>query len=337
MPAIKNTFNRVIHYVSQEHANSQQTLHGGRLMDWIMSVANITSARLAKGLTALAATDNIDFMNPVKVGCIVVLDSWIEFIGNSSLEAVVRVYSEDPETGEKKFITLSRLAFVAVDKDGKPRLVGEKIVPADTKEKAVFEKAAARKNERLAELKVRKQQISNIADETEITRLTLETSRAVMPEDIFFGNFMSAGKLLKYTDETSALVGMRHARGTLVTGSLDNLFFFSPVKLGEFITLKAGITHTGKTSLETAIKIGSENPRTGKQKHTCTAFLSFVRVDENGKPFRVPQIKPETPYEKRMWREAEKRRELRSERVRKIRKIAGMYIENYKETATGIT
>lgn len=336
MPAIKNTFNRVTHYVSQEHANSQHTLHGGRLMDWIMSVANITSVRLAKGLTALAATDNIDFMNPVKVGDIVVLDSWIEFTGNSSLETVVRVYSEDPERGEKKFITLSRLAFVAVDKDGRPRPVGEKIVPADTKEKAVFEKAAARKNERLAELKVRKQQLSNIADETEITRLTLETSRAVMPEDIFFGNFMSAGKLLKYTDETSALVGMRHARGTLVTGSLDSLFFFSPIRRGEYITLKAGITHTGKTSLETAVKISSENPRTGKSSHTCTAFLSFVHINKNGKPCGVPQITAETPYEKRLWKDAEKRRQLRSERVRKIRKIASMYIENYKE-ATGIT
>ncbi len=330
MPAIKDTLNRVIHYVSQEHTNSQHTLHGGRLMDWIMSVANITSARLAKGLTALAATDNIDFMNPVRVGDIVVLDSWIEFTGNSSLEVTVRVYSENTESGKKKFITLSRLAFVAVDKNGKPRPVGEKIVPCDVKEKTVSDKAAARRRERLGELKIRKQQISNIADETEVIRLTLETSRAVMPEDIFFGSFMSAGKLLKYTDETSALIGMRHSKGTLVTGSLDSLFFFSPIRLGEFITLKAGITHTGRTSLETAVKISSENPRTGESNHTCTAFLSFVHIDKNGKPSAVPPIKPETPYEKRLWQDAEKRRELRSERVREIRKKAEMFIDDYK-------
>lgn len=330
MPAIKDTLNTVIHYVAQEHANSQQTLHGGRLMDWIMSVANITSARFARGLTVLGATDNIDFMNPVKVGHIVVLDSWIEFAGKSSLEVAVRVYSEDPELGKKKFITLSRLAFVAIDDEGKPRAVGEKVVPADTGEKTVFEKAAARREERLGELKIRKQQISNIADETEVTRVTLETSRAVMPEDIFFGNFMSAGKLLKYTDETSALIGIRHAKGTLVTGSLDNLFFFSPIRQGEYITLKAGITHTGKTSLETAVKISSENPRTGESNHTCTAFLSFVHVDKNGKPCAVPQITTETPYEKRLWKDAEKRRKLRSERVREVRKKAEMFIEDYK-------
>jgi len=330
MPAIKETLNTVINYVSQEHANSQQTLHGGRLMDWIMSVANITSARFAKGVTVLGAADNIDFMNPVKVGGIVVLDSWIEFTGNSSLEVAVRVYSEDPKIGEKKFITLSRLAFVAIDKSGKPRPVPQKITPSDISEKTVFDKAAARRDGRLGDLELRKQQISNIADETEFTRLTLETSRAVMPEDIFFGNFMSAGKLLKYTDETSALVGMRHAKGTLVTGSLDNLFFFSPIKQGEYITLKAGITHTGKTSLETAVKISSENPRTGESSHTCTAFLSFVRVDKSGKPSPVPQIKAETPYEKRLWKDAEKRCRLRSERVREIRKKADMVIEDYK-------
>ncbi len=299
-------------------------------MDWIMSVANITSVRFAKGLTVLGAADNIDFMNPVKVGDIVILDSWIEFTGKSSLEVAVRVYSEDPKVGEKKFITLSHLAFVAIDEDGKPGAIAEKITPADINEKKVFEKAAARRNERLEELKLRKQQISNIADETEFTRLTLETSRAVMPEDIFFGNFMSVGKLLKYTDETSALVGMRHAKGTLVTGSLDNLFFFSPIRQGEYITLKAGITYTGKTSLETAVRISSENPRTGESKHTCTAFLSFVHVDGNGRPSPVSQVKAETPYEKRLWKDAEKRRELRSERVREIRKKADMYIEDYK-------
>lgn len=335
MPAIKDTINGTVQYVSQEHANSQGTLHGGRLMDWIMSAANITSARLAKGLTVLAATDNIDFMNPVRTGDLVVLDSWIEFIGKSSLEVAVRVYSENLQTGKKKFVTLSRLAFVAVDESGKPRPVGEKIIAANPKEKTVSEKAAARREERLGELRIRKQQISNIADETEVARLTLETSRAVMPEDIFFGNFMSAGKLLKYTDETSALIAMRHSRGTVVTGSLDNLFFHSPIRTGEFITLKAGITHTGRTSLEVAVKISSENPRTGTQNRTCTAFLSFVRIDENGKPSGVPQITPETPYEKRLWRDAEKRRALRSERVRGIRKKADMFIEDYKGTMAG--
>ncbi len=330
MPTIRKTLSTVVRYVSQEHANSQQTLHGGRLMDWIMSVANITSARFAKGLTVLGAADNIDFMNPVKVGSIVVLDSWIEFTGKSSLEVAVRVYSEDPEGGEKRFITLSHLAFVAVDKNGVPREVGEKITPADDAEAAVCEKAATRKVERIEELELRKQQLSNIADETEVTRVILETSRAVMPDDIFFADFMSAGKLLKYTDETSALVGMRHAKGTLVTGSLDNLFFFSPIRQGEYITLKAGITHTGKTSLETAVKISSENPRTGESKHTCTAFLSFVHIDKNGKPSAVPQITAETPYEKRLWKEAEKRKESRSERVRAIRKKAEMFIKDYK-------
>ena len=335
MRTIKDTISAAVSYVSREHANSQGTLHGGRLMDWIMSAGNITSARFAKGLTVLGAADNIDFMNPVRVGHIVVLDSWIEFTGRSSLEVAVRVYAEDPETGGRKFVTLSRLAFVAVDGEGRPRPVGDKIVPSDGGEKKVFDNAGERRERRLLELKLRKQQLSNTADETEFTRLNLETARAVMPEDISFGNFMSAGKLLKYTDETSALIGMRHARGTLVTGSLDNLFFFSPIRQGEYITLKAGITHTGKTSLETAVRISSENPRTGEGGHTCTAFLSFVHIDKNGKPAAVPQISPETPYEKRLWKEAGKRRELRSERVREIRRKAEVYIEDYKAAVVG--
>jgi len=315
MPSIKDTNNQMIQFVFPEYTNNLGTLHGGRLMDWIMLVGTITSSRIAKGPTVLGATDSIDFINPVYVGEIVILDSWVEYVGKSSMEVIVRVNAENVETGKRKFITLSTLAFVAVDKDGKPRKVPEKIKPADKTEEDIYNKAKERRKKRQPEIDKREEKVIHTVDEAEVTRYKLQTTRTVMPEDAFYGQMMSVGKLLKYTDESAGILGMRYVKGNLVTGSLDNLFFYTPIRVGEVITLQAGVTYTGNTSLEIAIKVYSENLVKETLNHTCTAFLTFVHIDSNGKSKKVPPLKPETPYEIRNWKEAELRREVRKQRV----------------------
>ena len=309
----------MIQLVFPEHTNNLGTLHGGRVMDWIMLAASITSSRIAKGITILGTTDSIDFINPIKIGEITILDSWVEYIGNSSLELGVRVHSENPETGEKKLTTTSHLAFVAVDEHGKPRSVKEKITPADEVEESIYLEAKNRKDARMPELASRNEMAENLVDETEVTRFNLETIRAVLPDDTFYGNFMSVGKLMLDIDEAAAILAGRYVKGLIVTGSLDNLYFYSPIRMGDVIILKAGINYVGNRSLEVGIKVLTEDLITGDQKHTCTAFLSFVHIDDQGKPKPIPGFKPETPYETRLWKEAEMRKKRRAERVKQIK------------------
>ena len=76
----------MVQYVLPEHSNNHGTLHGGILMDWIMLTGSITSFKFANGPAVLGATDSIDFLNPVKIGEIVILESWVEHVGNSSIE-----------------------------------------------------------------------------------------------------------------------------------------------------------------------------------------------------------------------------------------------------------
>lgn len=213
MPTIKETRNQMVQLVFPEHANTAGTLHGGRVMDWIMLAASITSSRVAKGITILGTTDSIDFINPIKVGEITLLDSWVEYMGNSSLELGVRVHSENPETGERKLTTTSHLAFVAVDEQGKPRGLKDKITPADEVEESIYLKAKERKDKRMPELANRNEMAENLVDETEVTRFNLETTRAVLPDDTFYGNFMSVGKLMLDIDETAAILAGRYVRG----------------------------------------------------------------------------------------------------------------------------
>lgn len=336
MAEIKNTKNSMVQFVYPEHANNLGTLHGGRLMDWVMLTGTITASRFSKSTTLLGATDSIDFINSIKIGDVVMLDSWIEYVGSSSLEVVVRVYSENIESGEKKFITLSNLAFVAIEDSGKPKKIGKRITSKTGKEEMLIQKAEERKRRRLPEIQKRREKILNALDETETTRFNLRTTRPVMPEDAFFhGSYMSVGKLLKYIDESANILAMRYARGVLVTGSLDNLFFYSPIKVGEVVILNAGITYVGSTSIEIAIKINSENMTTGETRHVCTAFLTFVHIDKKGKPLPVPAFKPETPYEIREWKAAELRKSIRAERLRDIKLLADSYLDDYKGTVTG--
>jgi acyl-CoA hydrolase len=325
MPTIKETTTQMIQFVFPEYANPLGTLHGGRLMNWIMTVGGLAASRIAKGITVLGAADSIDFINPIKVGEVAVLDSWVEYVGRSSLEVGVRVHSENPHTGEKRFTTSSHLAYVAVDKEGKPRNIAERITPADEVEEAISLEAQRRKEEKLLRL-AQKGRIKAMEDESEELSWKLETLRIVLPEDTFYGNFMSVGKLMMDVDETAAIVAARFVRGVIVTGSIDDLYFYSPIRVGEVIVLKAGLNYVGKTSMEVGIKVISESLRTGDQKHTCSAFLNFVHIGEDVRPKPIPSFTPKTPTEIRHWKEAEERRERRTERVKQIKKLQDSFL-----------
>ena len=319
MPSIAEAKRQMIQFVVPEHASIHDRLSGGRLMDWIMLAATIDSSLISKGITVLGATDSIDFINPVKVGEIVTLESWVEYIGSSSMELGVKVYSENPESGKKKLTTSSHLAFVAVDEDGKPRKISEKIIPADSDEMSIYVEAKERKEGRLTQIAKRNEQARNTIDETEITRMQLETTKVVLPEDTFHGDFMAVGKLMMDIDQAASILAMRFVKGVMITGSLDDLYFYSPIRIGDIITFKAGITYVGQSSLEVGIKVLSEDVMTGEQRHTCTAFLSFVHIGEDGSTKPVPEFEPETPEEKRLWKKGLERKDFRSERVKKIK------------------
>jgi acyl-CoA hydrolase len=329
MPAIKETKIQMIQHVFPEYANSLGTLHGGRLMNWIMIVGGLAASKIAKGTTVLGTTDSIDFINPVKIGEIVVLDSWVEYVGKSSLEVGVRVHSENTETGEKKFTTSSHLAYVAVGKEGKPRTIKERITPANEVEELIYIEAQKRREERFLHLAQNERNENDIENENEELSWRLETLRVVLPEDALYGNLMSVGKLMMDIDETAAILAARFVRGVIVTGSVDNLHLYSPIRVGEVITLKAGLNYVGNTSIEVGIRVISEDLITGSQNNTGTAFLNFIHIGEDGRPRSVPRFTPKTPTEIRYWKEAEDRRKRRTERVKQIRKSAYSSIPDY--------
>jgi acyl-CoA hydrolase len=133
----------------------------------------------------------------------------------------------------------------------------------------------------------------------------------VLPEHTNALGTIFGGTVMSWIDIAAAIAAQRHARCVCVTASLDALHFKAPIRLGYIVHIKASVNYVGTTSMEIGVRIDSEDPKTGEMKHTSTAYLTFVALDEFGNPKTVPALISETVDEKRRHREALKRREAR--------------------------
>ena len=106
----------------------------------------------------------------------------------------------------------------------------------------------------------------------------------------------------------AGIAAIRHSGCRVVTAGMDRMTFLQPVNVGELVSFKATINAAWNTSLEVGVRVEAENPRTGEVRHTTTAYLTMVALDEDGAPARVPPLVCETPDEHRREREAQLRR-----------------------------
>jgi acyl-CoA hydrolase len=318
VPTVGETVAEMVQYVFPEYAGAPGQIYGGRMMEWIATAGTLAASRVARGPVALGAMDDIDFLHPVRVGEIAILRARVEWVGRTSLEVGVRVYSERPATGERHLTLSSHLAFVAIDEAGRPRPVGARIEPADDRERAVTETARARREARRARLASRAERAREVRDETAGSRWRFEASRFVFPEDALHGNLMFAGKLLLIVDEAAGILAVRYARAPLATASMDALEFYAPIRVGDIVTLHGALNRVGTRSMEIGLKVLAEAPLTGEVCHTCTAYLTFVKL-RSGAGDGLPPLTPATPVEQRHGEAVEKRHAARLERVRRLR------------------
>ena len=145
----------------------------------------------------------------------------------------------------------------------------------------------------------------------------VSASRSEMTEIVLPAQTNPLGKLLgghmmHLVDMAAAMAAHRHSNSYVVTASVDYIDFRNPVNLGEIVILKSQVTRVFRTSLEVGVEVYSENVLTGEKKHTTSAFVTFVAIDEHTRlPKSVPPLILETEEEKRRFHEAGKRREVR--------------------------
>ncbi|MDX2088210.1 MAG: acyl-CoA thioesterase [Kofleriaceae bacterium] len=96
-------------------------MFGGVMMQWIDVCAGVAAMRHAAGAVLTASIDRLDFLSPVQVGEIVVLQAQVNYVAKTSMEVGCRVETEDMHTRTRRYVTKAYLTFVAVDPSGRPR------------------------------------------------------------------------------------------------------------------------------------------------------------------------------------------------------------------------
>ncbi|MGZ8611220.1 MAG: acyl-CoA thioesterase [Actinomycetota bacterium] len=119
------------------------------------------------------------------------------------------------------------------------------------------------------------------------------------------------GEVMKLVDTAAGIAAIKHAGGMCVTVSIDEMSFLHPVHVGDLVTVRASVNDVGTTSLEVGVRVEVADVMTGERRHTSSAYLVFVALDDDGKPRPIPPLETQTDAQERRRREARIRRQTR--------------------------
>jgi len=137
------------------------------------------------------------------------------------------------------------------------------------------------------------------------------TTQLVLPNDTNqLGNLLG-GTLMHWIDIAAAITAQRHSDRVCVTASVDELNFLHPIRLGDVVTLQASVNRAFRTSMEIGVVVTAQTRSGHDSRRANNAYLTFVAIDEAGKPVEVPPVVPGNQDEIRRYEEALVRRERR--------------------------
>jgi len=139
-----------------------------------------------------------------------------------------------------------------------------------------------------------------------------ELTTVVMPHMQNVLGDLFGGHLMALVDQAAAVAAIRHAAGPAVTASIDRVDFRERIPVGALVTCVASVDFVGNSSMDVSVEVYSEQVATGERRHTHTAHVVFVAIDERGKPKRVPRLEPQTPEEHERYERARQHRESRA-------------------------
>lgn len=136
--------------------------------------------------------------------------------------------------------------------------------------------------------------------------IAIKTSH-VFPQHTNSHGTLFGGILLSYIDDIASISAIKLCQNPVVTASIDSVDFVKPIVVGDAVTLESMVTWTGRSSMEVLVKVTAEHLLTGEKSIAAFSFLTFVALDENGKPIPVPKVIPETERERWLNETGEKR------------------------------
>jgi acyl-CoA hydrolase len=133
----------------------------------------------------------------------------------------------------------------------------------------------------------------------------------VLPNDTNVHGTLMGGRLMYWMDIAAAIAAQRHCNAPVVTASVDNISFESPIKLGNTVHIEAKVSRAFNTSMEIHLKVWGEDFQQQFKYKSNEAYYTFVALDPNRKPRIVPQIIPETEEDQKLFEGALRRRQVR--------------------------
>jgi len=158
-----------------------------------------------------------------------------------------------------------------------------------------------------------------------------EMTMIVMPNHTNHLGTCFGGTIMSWIDIVAAIAAQKLV-GTVVTASVDQIQFKRPIRVGDLVTLKAGVNRVWNTSMEVGVNVSVQSPEVrtdkngekytdwGMEFHACTAYLTFVAINQNGQRRSVSESDNQV-YNKAIvdikwenrWHSADDRRERRLE------------------------
>ena len=130
----------------------------------------------------------------------------------------------------------------------------------------------------------------------------------VMPHMQNVRGDLFGGELMALVDQAAAVAAIRHAGGPAVTASIERVDFRERIPVGALVSCVATVDYVGNSSMDITVEVYSERVSSGEKRHTHTAHVVFVAVDDDGKPKRVPRLVPETEEERARYARAQAHR-----------------------------
>ena len=147
------------------------------------------------------------------------------------------------------------------------------------------------------------------------------------PDMANFAGKVHGGAILKLLDQVAYACASRYACQYVVTLSVDQVTFRLPIHVGELVTFKACVNHTGTSSMEVGIKVITEDIRSGEIRHANSCFFTMVALDDERKPVAVPPLKLSTAKQLHRFRSAQIRKQLRREFSQRSQALRSMDYE----------
>lgn len=136
-------------------------------------------------------------------------------------------------------------------------------------------------------------------------------SHVMMPYHANPAGNVNGGVIMQLIDDAAFVIATRYARTNVVTASIERIDFHRPVHVGDLLTLKACINMTHRSSMEIGVRVEGEKMRTGDIRHIASAYLTFVALNDEGRPSSIPEYKPACEAARRRYTDAMQRRKRR--------------------------